>query len=195
MSAERLVVPNTMGMPLVRPAYFAWAALAMGVMIAAIISEQAWFLNFAHVMSGVLWTGIDLFLGFVLGPILRRAPSEARRTIVMALVPRTLILMPVLSILTTTTGWFLAKQMGYLDVPYPGFLWIIASLVIVTILTVQGLGILLPTNLLIYFEIQKPEIDDSKISRWMRRYVRVVGSQGALQVAIIIVMSRFATGL
>jgi len=65
----------------------------------------------------------------------------------------------------------------------------------VTVLTVQGLGILLPTNLLIYFEIQKPEMDDSKISRWMRRYVRVVASQGALQVAIIIVMSRFATGL
>jgi len=121
MTVERLVAPNRVGKPMVRPAYFAWAALAIGVMITAIISGQAWFLNFIHVMSGVLWTGIDLFLGFVLGPILRRAPMEAKRPIVIALVPRTLILMPVLSILTTTTGWFLAKQMGYLDVPYPGF--------------------------------------------------------------------------
>jgi hypothetical protein len=93
----------------------------------------------------------------VLGPILRRSPLEARRTIVTALVPRTLILMPVLSILTTTTGWFLAKQMGFLDVPYPAFLWVTASLVIVTVLTVQGLGILLPTNLLIYFEFKNPK--------------------------------------
>jgi hypothetical protein len=29
----------------------------------------------------------------------------------------------------------------------------------------------------------------------MSRYVRVVASQGALQVAIIVVMPRFATGL
>jgi hypothetical protein len=195
MSMQHLATSAATGARLVHPSHFAWAGLAIGVMIWVINVEQIWYLNFLHVMSGVLWTGIDLFLGFVLGPILRRLPLEAKRAVMMALVPRTLVLMPVLSILTATTGWFLAKQMGFLDLAYPEFLWIVASLAIVTVLSVQGLGILLPTNVLMYFEIQKPKMDDDKVNRWMRRYVRVVASQGALQVVIIIVMSRLATGL
>ncbi len=115
--------------------------------------------------------------------------------VLTALVPRTLILMPVLSILTATTGWFLAKQQGFLDLAYPEFWWIVASLAIVTILSIQGLGMLLPTNVRMFFEVQRPTIDDEKVGRWMRRYVRVVASQGALQVAIIVVMSRLATGV
>jgi len=147
------------------------------------------------VLAGGLWTGIDLFMGFVIGPILRRLPLDARRAMISALVPRTLILMPTLSIVTSTTGWFLAERMGFLAVGYPEFYWVIAALAIVTILTVQGLGYLLPTNLRLYFEMQKPRPDGEKIGRWMHIYVRVVGVQGVMQVAIIVVMARFATGL
>ena len=179
----------------VRPRYLIWASLALAAMIAAIVSENIALLNFIHVMFGVLWTGIDLFMGFVLGPILRRLPADAKRAVVMALVPRTLILMPVLSAVTATSGWFLARQMGFLDLAYPQFLWVAGSLAIIVVLTVQGLGILLPTNLLIYFEVQKPQMDDAKVARWMHRYVFVVASQGVMQVAIMVIMSRFATGL
>ena len=179
----------------VRPSDFAWAALVLGIMIGAIVGESIALLNFLHVMSGLLWTGIDLFMGFVVGPILRRLPIHARRAVVLALVPRTLILMPVLSTVTGTTGWFLAGQMGFLDLKYPEFYWVAAALAIVIVLSIQGLAVLLPTNLLIYFEVQKPSIDDAKVARWMRRYVRVVASQGLGQVAIIVIMSRFATGL
>lgn len=178
-----------------RPRYLIWASLALAVMSAAIVSENIALLNFIHVMFGVLWTGIDLFMGFVLGPILRRLPADSKRAVVMALVPRTLILMPVLSAVTATSGWFLARQMGFLDLAYPQFFWVAGSLAIIVVLTVQGLGILLPTNLLIYFEVQKPHMDDAKVARWMHRYVFVVASQGIMQVAIIVIMSRFATGL
>jgi hypothetical protein len=34
-------------------------------------------------------------------------------------VPRTLFMMPTLSIITGTTGWFLAKDLSLLDVPWP----------------------------------------------------------------------------
>ena len=68
----------------------------------------------------------------------------------------------------------------------------IAALAIVTVLTVQGLGYLLPANLRLYFEIQKPQPDGEKIGRWMQ--TRVVAVQGIMQVAIIAVMARFATG-
>ena len=178
-----------------RTHYLFAAALALIGMTAAILWGSDWLLDFVHVLAGGLWTGIDLFMGFVIGPILRRLPIEARRAVISALVPRTLVLLPTLSIITSTAGWFLAQRMGFLSVGYPEFYWVIAALAIVTILTVQGLGYLLPTNLRIYFEMQKPHPDGEKIGRWMHIYVRVVGVQGVMQVAIIVVMARFATGL
>ena len=177
-----------------RPGYVLAAAAAFAAMIAAILSPSLWFLNFVHVMTGALWTGIDLFMGFVIGPILRGVSLETRRAIISGLIPRTLILMPTLSIVTSTAGWFLAVRMGFLDLRYPEFWWVIAALAIVTVLTVQGLGYLLPANLRLYFEIQKPQPDGEKIGRWMKTYVRVVAVQGIMQVAIIVVMARFATG-
>jgi hypothetical protein len=103
--------------------------------------------------------------------------------------------MPTLSIITSTSGWFLAVQLGYLNVGYPEFWWVIAALAIITVLTIQGLGILLPTNLRLYHEIQKPAPDHVKITRWMRAYLRVVAVQGTMQVLIIVVMTRFRAGL
>lgn len=146
-------------------------------------------------MAGVLWTGIDLFMGFVVGPVLRRLPLDTRRAVIGGIVPRTLILMPSLSIITTTAGWFLARRMGYFDLGYPEFYWVIAALAIVTVLGVQGLCYLLPTNLWLYFAFQKPDIDAQAISRRMSTYVRVTGIQGCMQVAIIVVMAHFGSGL
>jgi hypothetical protein len=67
--------------------------------------------------------------------------------------------------------------------------------VLIALLTVQGFGILLPTNLRVCLEMQRPAPDTTKIGRWMRRYVRTVALQGVMQVAIIVVMARFVTGL
>ncbi|HET9715130.1 MAG TPA: hypothetical protein VFP60_02995 [Pseudolabrys sp.] len=191
---------STLGVVPVRPvaplriSYIAAAGLGFAIMIAALLSPSLWFLNFVHVMAGGLWTGIDLFMGFVVGPVLRGVSFDARRAIISGLVPRTLILMPTLSIITSTAGWFLAVRMGYLDLGYPEFWWVIAALAIVTVLTIQGLGYLLPTNLRLFFEVNKPQPDSQKIAGWMKTYVRVVAAQGTMQVAIIVVMARFATG-
>ncbi len=181
------------GSPL-RVWYLVAAAAAFGLMTAAIISPSLWFLNFVHVMAGALWTGIDLFMGFIIGPVLRGVSFKTRRAIIGGLIPRTLVLMPTLSIITSSSGWFLAVRMGYLDLGYPEFWWVIAALAIVTVLTVQGLGYLLPANLRLFFEVQKPQPDMQKIAGWMRTYLRVVAVQGTMQVAIIVVMARFATG-
>jgi hypothetical protein len=177
-----------------RPAYIIAAIAALAAMAAAILGGSLWFLNFVHVMAGSLWTGIDLFMGFVIGPVLRRVTLDTRRAMIAGIIPRTLILMPTLSAITSTAGWFLAVRLGFLDLGYPQFWWVMAALAIVSVLTVQGLGYLLPMNLKLYFEIQKPAPDPDKLKRWMRTYVRVVGVQGVMQVAIIVVMARFATG-
>lgn len=172
-----------------------WVALALGVLVAAIVVDDAWLLNFVHVMAGVLWTGIDLFMGFVIGPILRGAPVAVRRAIVLRLMPKMLFLLPTLATITGTAGWFHARQIGLLDVGYPAYGWVLAALVIVAILTIQGFAVLLPVNLLVYFEMRKPVPDGARVGRLMRRYVYAVGFQGVMQVAIIVVMARFVTGL
>jgi len=185
--------PARVASPL-RAWYLAAAVAAFAVMTAAILGDSLWFLNFVHVMTGTLWTGIDLFMGFVIGPVLRGVSLNTRRAMIAGIIPRTLILMPTLSTITSTAGWFLAVRLGFLDVGYPQFWWVIAALAIVTVLTVQGLGYLLPMNLKLYFEITKPSPDPNKLKRWMRTYVRVVAVQGTMQVLIIVVMARFATG-
>src|SRR5665213_38716 len=185
--------PARVAAPL-RPAYIAAALAAFAVMIAAILSPSLWLLDFVHVMFGALWTGIDLFMGFVIGPVMRHVSLDTRRAMIAGIIPRTLILMPTLSTITSTAGWLLAARMGFLDLGYPQFWWVIAALAIVSVLTVQGLGYLLPMNLKLYFEIQKDTPDQDKLRRWMRTYVRVVAVQGTMQVAIIVVMARFATG-
>ncbi|HKS84554.1 MAG TPA: hypothetical protein VJR71_03665 [Pseudolabrys sp.] len=193
MAETTLATPPVNAVPL-RPWYLAAAGAALTVLIVAVLSPSLWLLNFVHVMAGSLWTGIDLFMGFIVGPVLRGVSFETRRAIIGGLIPRTLILMPTLSTITSTAGWFLAVRMGFLNLGYPEFWWVIAALAIVTVLTVQGLGYLLPANLRLYFEVQKPQPDMQKIGRWMKTYLRVVAVQGTMQVAIIIVMARFATG-
>ena len=193
MAETSTAAPHTTAVPL-QPWYLVAAAMALAVMIGAILSPSLWLLDFVHVMAGALWTGIDLFMGFIVGPVLRGVSFETRRAIIGGLIPRTLILMPTLSTITSTAGWFLAVRMGFLNLGYPEFWWVIAALAIVTVLTVQGLGYLLPANLRLYFEVQKAQPDMQKIGRWMKTYLRVVAVQGTMQVAIIVVMARFATG-
>ncbi len=172
-----------------------WVALCLGVMVTAIASEDPFALNLVHVLTGLLWTGIDLFMGFVIGPILRRVDPPVRRAIALRLMPRTLFIMPTLAIIAPTTGWYLADLYGLTGLDWPDYGWMTASLVISALLGVLGLGVILPTNLIVFLELRKREPDGPKIARLMQRYIYAVALQGALQVGIVIVMSRFATGI
>ncbi len=182
-------------LPRIRFRNLIWVALAILVLIAAIALDEPWLLNFVHVIAGLLWTGIDLFMGFVIGPILRQLDLGARRAVITRLMPRMLFLMPTLAAVTTTAGWFLAKQGGYLALPFPALWWVIAALAVVTVLTVQGFGILLPINIKVFLQMRKESPDLARVGRWMRIYIRVIASQGVMQVAIIVIMARFVTGI
>jgi hypothetical protein len=181
--------------PGINPWNLAWVALALACLVVAIDVPSLWPLTFVHILCGVLWTGIDLFMGFVMGPIMRQVPPPARRAIACRLMPKMLFLMPTLAAMTGTAGWFLAGRVGFLALPWPQFAWVAGALVIITILTIQGLGLLLPTNLMVYFELRKPHPDGARIAKLMRFYVYGVGFQGVLQIAIIVIMARFGSGL
>ncbi|WP_322997616.1 hypothetical protein [Castellaniella sp.] len=194
MDASLVTTPEA-GPGLIRWRYLWYVAAALLVLVVAIAAGNIWFLDWVHVMSGVLWTGIDLFMGFVIGPIIRSVPVPVRKEIIIRLTPVTLFLMPTLSIMTSTAGWFLAVQLGFMQLPWPQFGWIAAALALVTLMTIQGLGYLLPTSVRVCLEIQKPVPDGPKIGRMMSRFYYVVASQGVMQIAIIVVMAKLATGV
>jgi hypothetical protein len=179
----------------IRWPYLGYAVIAIGVMIAAIMSHDRWLLNFVHVICGVMWTGIDLFMGFIVGPILRRVDISTRREVIVRLVPKTLFLMPTLAIITGTSGWYLAKDLGLLDLAWPQFGWVAAALALVTLMTIQGTGYLLPTNLRVCLELRKPNPDTEKISRMMRSFFFAVACQGTMQVMTIVIMAKFVSGI
>jgi hypothetical protein len=180
---------------LIRWRYLPWALAAIATMIAVIVAGNIWLLDFVHVFSSLLWIGVDLFMGFVLGPILRRVDLSVRREIVRRLTPRTLFLMPTVSIISGTTGWFLAVALGYTALDWPASGWVEAALILVTLMTIQGLGFLTPVNVYVCLQLQKREPDMKKISSWMRWYFYAVALQGLMQVAIIVVMTRFRAGI
>jgi uncharacterized membrane protein len=192
---SRMTAANRASEGIVRWHYLWVALLAIGLMIAAIVIDNLWFLNFIHVFSSLLWTGIDLFMGFVLGPILKRVDLPVRREIVGKLTPRTLFLMPTVSIISGTTGWFLAVALGYTALDWPVYAWVTAAIVLVALMTIQGLCFLTPVNVLVCLELQKSEPDLGRIGNWMHYYFYVVAMQGLMQIAILVVMTRFRTGL
>jgi hypothetical protein len=180
---------------IIRWHYLVYVAIALAIMVAAIVSGDRFALNFVHVFAGLLWTGFDLFLGFVLGPILRKVDFKTRRDIAIRLTPRTLFLMPTLAAITGTTGWYLVVMLGFNDLPWPQFSWVAAALTLITLMTIQGFVLLLPANVRVCLELMKERPDLAQISRWLRFYVVMTGAQGAMQVLMIVIMARFVTGI
>jgi uncharacterized membrane protein len=171
-----------------------WIVIPIGALVAAILTANLFLLNYVHIFSSILWTGTDIFMAFLLGPMLRNVSLSTRREVVSWLMPKMVFFMPTVSAVTTTAGYFLASKMGLVTLSPPTVYWLIAVLVIVTVMMVQGLGILLPTNLRVYFELRKGNPDMPKIQKLMKKYVRVVAIQSALQFTIIFIMAEFATG-
>ncbi len=171
-----------------RLSWWAWGLVV--ALIAVLASGNLLALDYLHVLTGATWTGIDLFLGFVLGPVLRRLSLEGRRAVVGQLMPRTLVFLPILAAVASTSGYYLASRLGFSQ-PGPMHAWFVAAGVVALILFVQGIGILLPTNLRVYLEIQKAEPDLGRVGRSMRRYLGFTAAQGLLQLVIIFIMANF----
>lgn len=143
-------------------------------------------LNYVHVMTGALWTGIDLFMGFAVGPILGAMEPRQRAEVFKRLIPKMTFLMPMLAGVTIMAGIQLAQQTGRLSLDSP---WIIAALVITAILVAQGFGILLPNEIRIFKQLVSPTPDIDRIAKLGMQNARLAGIQGLLQLAIIFVMA------
>lgn len=171
-----------------------WIVIPIGVLIVAIFSASLLLLNYVHVFTAILWTGTDIFMAFLLGPVLRNVGLSTRKEIISWLMPKMVFYMPTVAAVTTTAGYFLASKVGLITLQPPVVYWVATVLIIVSAMFIMGLGILLPINLRIYFEMKKSEPDMNRIQKLMKKYVKVVAIQTVMQFAIIFIMAEFSTG-
>ena len=68
--------------------------------------------TYVHVMAGVLWTGIDVFMALVLGPVLGGLSVDERASWFETFTPKMTFLMPTLATATIFGGITLAVRLG-----------------------------------------------------------------------------------
>jgi uncharacterized membrane protein len=168
-----------------------WVLLFPAALALAMAMDSLYLLNWVHVLSGVLWTGADLFMGFIVGPVLRRLDPPTRTSVIAYLTPRSLLYFPVVALTAGTAGWHLAARLGYNVPDSPFYFWAMLSLGLVMVMTVVGICFLLPNALRIWMELKQPQADREKIMRLNRFNIWLSGGQGVMQVAMILIMAHF----
>jgi len=197
--------------------------------------------TYVHVMAGVLWTGIDLFMGTVLGPVVGGLDDEQSAAVFRRLTPKTSFLLPSLAFVTIASGLTLAQRIGMFPhaepwlalftavnlIPvllliggrldcYGDWRWqtvfglvtvgslawvgltigefqmtepaIVVALAIVTVLSVQGFGFLLPGEVRIYLEMISTDPDASVIAAIGKQNAMLGGVQGLFQLLLVLDM-------
>src|SRR5215469_2996264 len=181
----RVQVVPVRGLPLV-------AAVVVFVVV-SIAGNWLWALTFCHVVGGALWTAIDLFVGLIIGPILGRLSIAARAEFAARFMPKMVLLMPTLVLMTLAAGFQLALLEGNLAPSSPNHVWLVISYCVVGVMAVIALGILEPANIAVLVEMRKARPDGEIIARLMKRFVFTAGITGVMQVATLIIMTRVAT--
>ncbi len=182
----RLKIVPVQGLPVV-------GVVIVGL-IAAIATNSHWALDFFHVAGGGLWTGIDLFLGLVLGPILGTMSIPSRIELSSRLMPKLLLIVPTLVTMTLGSGFQLARKLGNLSASYPHHGWLVASYIVVGVMAVIALGLLEPANIAVLFELRKPEPNVARVGKLMRVFIYTAGITGLMQVATLVIMTKVASG-
>lgn len=169
------------------------AALAVVFVALSIGFNWRWGLMFNHVVGGGLWTGIDLFVGLVIGPILGRLSIPARAEFSARFMPKMVIIMPTVVMMTLATGFQVAKNAGNLIAASPNHAWLIMSFCVVGVMATIALGILEPANIAVLYEMNKPVPNGERIGRLMKRFIYSAGITGIMQVATLIIMTRLGS--
>ena len=70
----------------------------------------------------------------------------------------------------------------------------VASFIVVGVMSVIALGLLEPANIAVLFELKKPRPNPEVIERLMKRFIYCAGILGAMQVATLVIMTKLASG-
>ena len=168
-------------------------AVVIAFLTASIGFNWRWGLDFNHVVGGGLWTGIDLFVGLVVGPILGRLSIPARAEFSARFMPKMVLIMPTLVAMTLASGFQLAVDLGNLQPSSPNHGWLVASFIVVGVMAVIALGVLEPANIAVLFEMNKPQPNGEVIGKLMKRFIYTAGITGLMQVATLVIMTRISS--
>jgi hypothetical protein len=169
------------------------AAIPIAGVIAAVAADSRWPLDFFHVAGGAAWTILDLVLGFVLGPIMGAMTVPARIEFLTKLMPKMLVIMPTVVTVTLAAGWQLATKLGTNLTSYSHHGWIVASFIVVGVMSVVALGLLEPANIAVLIELKKRRPNPAVIERLMKRFIYAAGILGAMQIATLVIMTKIAS--
>jgi hypothetical protein len=187
----RITVPDFQIVPRVG---LVLGGIVMVLVIIAIAVNKLWPLEFFHVAGGAAWTIIDLFLGLVLGPIMGSLSPPARVEFTTKLMPKMVIIMPVVVTATLAAGWQLSTVMGTNLTGSPVHGWIVASFIVVGVMAVLALGLLEPANIAVLIELKKPRPRPEVIEHLMKRFIYCAGVLGVMQIATLVIMTKIASG-
>ncbi len=168
-------------------------AVVAVALIVAIATNKLWPLTFFHVAGGAAWTIIDLFLGLVLGPIIGRMSIPARVEFTTRLMPKMVLIMPTVVTATLAAGWQLGLKTGNVFSSSPNHGWVVASYIVVGVMSVLALGLLEPANIAVLVELKKPRPNPAVIERLMKRFIYCAGILGLMQVATLVIMTKLAS--
>jgi hypothetical protein len=188
---ERQFVPLTG--PIVPLAGVAIGGAVLVALIITIAADWRWGLDFFHVGGGAFWISVDLFMGFIIGPILGRMEPPARMALIRRLMPKMLVIMPVVVVSTLTAGWQLARNENLLFLSYPQHWWITASFISVGLMSLIAYGVIEPANIVVLMELRKQQPNVALIGKTMRNFIYATATIGVLQLSIVAIMTRIAT--
>jgi hypothetical protein len=169
-------------------------AVILALLVAAIAANKLWPLTFLHVAGGAAWTVIDLFLGFVLGPIMGRMSIPARVEFTTRLMPKMVLIMPTVVTVTLAAGWQFATLTGTVLSSHPLHGWVVASFIVVGVMSVIALGLLEPANIAVLVELKKRRPNPAVIDQLMKRFIYAAGVLGLMQVATLVIMTKLSSG-
>src|SRR5947209_14239560 len=160
--------------------------------IAAIATNSLWAIDGFHVAGGAAWTILDLFLGFVLGPIMGSMTIPARIEFITKLMPKMVVIMPTVVTITLAAGWQLATNLGTNQTSSPVHGWVVASFIVVGVMSVIALGLLEPANIAVLTELKKRRPNPAVVEKLMKRFMYSAGVLGAMQIATLIIMTKIS---
>src|SRR5438270_2235393 len=169
------------------------SAILLAGVIAAIATNSKWAVDGFHVAGGAAWTILDLFLGFVLGPIMGSMTIPARIEFITKLMPKMVVIMPTVVTMTLASGWQLSTQLGTNQTSSPVHGWVVASFIVVGVMSLIALGLLEPANIAVLTELKTRRPNPEVVEKLMKRFMYSAGILGTMQIATLIIMTKIAT--
>lgn len=172
-----------------------WIVIPIGALIVEFLSASLLLLNYVHVFTAILWTGTDIFMAFLLGPVLRNVGLSTRKEIISWLMPKDGFLYANCCSCYNYSRLFPCFESRFNYFTASGCLLGCYSFdnSFCHIHNVPGYTTTDKSSHILWNE-KESEPDMSRIQKLMKKYVKVVAIQTVMQFAIIFIMAEFSTG-